>query len=98
MAEYGSQRSEQPQNFNFEPIVRGLEIIFLTGTVKSVSKFNCIRKNGVKKWMKKMPLDASVMHIACLTQLWTLLPEYVFCLPQNLPYSWLVTLKSIFLP
>ena len=25
-----------------------------------------------------MPLDALVMHIACLTQLWTLLPEYVF--------------------
>ena len=50
MAEYGSQRSEQPQNFNFEPIVRGLEIIFLTGTVKSVSRFNHIRK----KWGQKM--------------------------------------------
>ena len=25
IAEYGSQRSEQPQNVNFEPIIRGLE-------------------------------------------------------------------------
>ena len=25
MAEYGSRRSEQPQNVNFEPIIRGLK-------------------------------------------------------------------------
>ena len=25
MAEYGSQQSEQPQNVNFEPIIRGLK-------------------------------------------------------------------------
>ena len=36
-AEYGSQRSDQPENVNFEPIIRGLEKeIFLTQT-KSVS-------------------------------------------------------------
>ena len=25
MIEYGSQRSEQPENVNFEPIIRGLK-------------------------------------------------------------------------
>ena len=25
MAEYGSQRSDQPENVNFEPIIRGLK-------------------------------------------------------------------------
>ena len=29
----GSQRPEQPKPVNFEPIIRGLKMIFLTGTV-----------------------------------------------------------------
>ena len=36
MAEYGSRRSEQPQNVNFEPIIR----------------FNCKRKKWGKKNLK----------------------------------------------
>ena len=31
-AEYCSQRSEQPMNVNFEPIIRGLKNGFLNGT------------------------------------------------------------------
>ena len=53
MAEYGSRRSEQPQNVNFEPIKRGLKVIFLTGTKCKIRfiylRFNCKRK----KWGKK---------------------------------------------
>ena len=49
MAEYGSQRWEQPENVNFESIIIGLKIdILLRPRVKSVSyvRFNCKRK----KW------------------------------------------------
>ena len=38
MAEYGSQRSDQPENVNFEPIIRGLKVIFFLGpSVNSIS-------------------------------------------------------------
>ena len=32
MAENGGQLSQQPENINFEPILRGLKVIFLTET------------------------------------------------------------------
>ena len=51
-AEYGSQRSHQPVNVNFEPIIRGLKMIFLTGT-KCKTRFIYVRFNRkTKKWGK----------------------------------------------
>ena len=53
MAEYGSQRSEQPENVNFEPIKRSLKIDILTETKCKICFIyvgvNCKRK----KWCKK---------------------------------------------
>ena len=46
--EYGSQRSDQPENVNFEPIISGLKVIFLTETKCKIRfiyvGFNCKRK------------------------------------------------------
>ena len=42
MAEYGSRRSEQPQNVNFEPNIR----------------FNCKRKKWGKKNLSQPPLNS----------------------------------------
>ena len=66
MAEYGSQRSEQPKNINFEPIIRVLKMIFLTGTKCKIRfmyvRINCKRKNRVNKWMEKSAIEgANVM-------------------------------------
>ena len=57
MAEYGSQRSEQSQNVNFKPMIRGLKMICLTGTKSKICfiyvTFKCKIKNGVKMDAKK---------------------------------------------
>ena len=47
MAKYGSRRSQQPENVNFEPIIRGL---------KSVKSVSCMQDSIAKekKWGKKM--------------------------------------------
>ena len=48
MAEYGSRRSQLPANVNFDPILRGLKVIFLTETKCKIRfiyvGFNCKRK------------------------------------------------------
>ena len=62
MAEYGSQRTEQPENVNFEPIIRGLKSDILTWNKCKIHflyvRFKCKRK---KKWdencWKKVPLE-----------------------------------------
>ena len=59
MANYGSRRrrrSQQPENVNFEPIIRGLKVIFLTETKCNICfiyvGFNRKRKKWGKKWME----------------------------------------------
>ena len=53
MAEYGSQRSKQPENVNLED----LKVIFLTETKCKIRFiyviFHCTRKNGEKMEGKK---------------------------------------------
>ena len=47
MVEYGSQRLEQPQNVNFEPIIRGLKSDILKCKIRFIYVgFNCKRKKG----------------------------------------------------
>ena len=48
--EYGSQRSEQPQNVNFETIIIGLKLV-LTGIKGKIRfKYSITKaKNGVEK-------------------------------------------------
>ena len=48
MAEYGSRRSEQPQNVNFEPIIR----------------FNCKRKKWGKKNLSQPPMNSNELRRA----------------------------------
>ena len=47
-----SQRSEQPKNVNFEPIIRVLKMIFLTGTKCKIRfiyvRFNCASPAALK--------------------------------------------------
>ena len=47
VAEYGSQRSDQPENVNFEPIIRGLKSDIFTETKCEIrficEGFNCKR-------------------------------------------------------
>ena len=61
--EYGSPRSEQPPNVKFEPITRGLKVIFWTEMKCKVRfiyvRFNNKRKDGVKNGWKKVPLGVS---------------------------------------
>ena len=56
----GSQRPEQPKHVNFEPIIRGLKMIFLTGTKCKIHfiyvGFNCKRKKWGKKCLEIMSI------------------------------------------
>ena len=57
MAKYCSRRSEQPENVNFEAVIRGLDI-FDWDQVKILfiyARFNCKRKKRVKMDGKKCP-------------------------------------------
>ena len=58
---YGSRRSQQPDNVNFEPIIRGLKVTFLTETKCKIRIILCKiqlqkKKSGVKNGWKLMPL------------------------------------------
>ena len=60
MAKYGSRRSQQAANANFEPIIRGLKVIFFTETTCKIHViyvgFNCKRKNWGKNVWKLCPI------------------------------------------
>ena len=45
IAKDGSQRSEQPENVNFEPNIRGLRMIFLCGA-KCKIRYTYLRGEG----------------------------------------------------
>ena len=54
---YGSRRSQQPDNVNFEPIIRGLKVTFLTETKCKIRIILCKiqlqkKKSGVKNGWK----------------------------------------------
>ena len=46
MGEYGNQRSQQPQNVNFEPIIRGLRMIFLCGAKCKIRFIHVFERGG----------------------------------------------------
>ena len=77
---YGSRRSQQPDNVNFEPIIRGLKVIFLTETKCKIRiiyvRFNCKRKKWGKKWMEIMSIKRGngKFHL-----------KFPFCFSEYLP-------------
>ena len=60
-AEYGSQRSDQPENVNFEPIIKGLKIDnFDWDQVQNPFHKSKIQLQKKKKWGKRM--DGNYAH------------------------------------
>ena len=57
MAEYGSRRSEQSENVNFEPIIIGLKSDETKCKIRFICvRFNCKRKKEGKNGWLKVPL------------------------------------------
>ena len=46
MTECSSQQLEQPQNVNFEPIIRGLRMIFLCGAKCKIRFIHVFERGG----------------------------------------------------